>query len=105
MTDIIITVILGALAGIATYLSCIAIWGIKPAFYSDKNEQEKAVAAESASGMEIFDLSEDTIMRLSIDIKQQELALAKDGTTVSGSYINIERNMDGMQISNKIFLN
>ncbi|MGK7369373.1 MAG: hypothetical protein ACNS64_04095 [Candidatus Halalkalibacterium sp. M3_1C_030] len=105
MTNIILTIALGAVAGVATYLSCIAIWGIKPAFNSGRKEHEKAAAAEHAAEIEPFDVSEDTIMRLSIDIKQQELALAKDGTTVSGSYINIERNMDGMQIRNKIFLN
>ncbi|MGK7371349.1 MAG: hypothetical protein ACNS64_14150 [Candidatus Halalkalibacterium sp. M3_1C_030] len=105
MTNIILTITLGAVAGVATYLICIAIWGIKPAFNSGSNEHEKAAAAEHTPEIEPFDVSEDTIMRLSIDIKQQELALAKDGTTVSGSYINIERNMDGMQISNKIFLN
>jgi len=105
MIDIILTIVLGSLAGVAAFLSCMIIWKINPAhnYVKNKHEADGREAYNAHSGSS--DLSEVAMLRLSVDIKQQELAVAKDGTTVTGFYINIERNMDGMQTCNKIFLN
>ncbi|MDX1587247.1 MAG: hypothetical protein R3222_10895 [Balneolaceae bacterium] len=105
MINIILTVVLGALAGVTAFLSCAAIWNFNPLaqlFSKNKKKSESATVTEEP---ESYDLSEGAIMQLSVNIRQQELALTKEGTTVTGSYINIERNRDGMQTCNKIFLN
>ena len=103
MIEIILTIVLGSLAGVAAFLSCLAIWRVKPA---DKSYVTGEDTTESyPAGSESSDLSEGAMLRLSVDIKQQELALTDNGATITGSYINIERNRDGMQTCDKIFLN
>lgn len=103
MIDIILTIVIGSLAGVAAYLSCMAIWKVNPAARFSKS----AVTGSDESEMhhENKELNEGAILQLSVNIREQELALTKEGTTVKGSYVNIERNRDGIQTCNKIFLN
>jgi hypothetical protein len=105
MIDTILTIVLGSVAGVAAFLSCVAIWRINPAFDFLNSENEEECGSNHPAGSEDCDLSEGAMLRLSVNIMQQELALTKDGATVTGSYINIEQNRDGMQTCNKIFLN
>lgn len=106
MIDIILTIVLGSLAGVAAFLSCVAIWRVNPADFILKTVAENYNKSnmhpdDSAKA----DLEEGAVMQLSVNIEQQELALTKEGTTVKGTYVNIERNRDGVQTCNKIFLN
>lgn len=106
MIDIILTIVLGSLAGVTAFLSCVAIWKVNPAASLVKVAEEKnRVHATHTENSGNPDLNEGAVMQLSVNIKQQELALTEEGTTVKGSYVNIERNRDGMQTCDKIFLN
>lgn len=105
MIETLLPIIIGSVAGVLSFIICIAIWEIDLTnlfnkFYDQKIPQYKSILHEQYSPA-----PPGSHLRLSIDIKQQELALAKEGTTVVGSYINIERNVDGMQTSHRVFLN
>ncbi|NGP75266.1 hypothetical protein G3570_01365 [Balneolaceae bacterium YR4-1] len=103
MIDIILTIVLGSLAGVAAFLSCMLIWKVNPA---DRFSKRAAMDSNSDELLpEETELNEGAIMQLSVNIMEQELALSEEGTTVKGSYVNIERNKDGIQTCNKIFLN
>lgn len=105
MIDIILTIFLGSLASFAAFLSCMAIWRVNPVYDSFKIDKEKNDAGDIRAYSATSDLSEGATLWLSVNIRQQELALTEESATVAGSYINFERNWDGMQSCNKIFLN
>lgn len=105
MIGTLLSILIGSVAGVLTFICCMLIWGVdlKKVFLNIKKLSAKD---ELPAGPEEFSSSiTESPMRLSIDIKQQELALAKEGATIIGSYINIERYIDGIQTSHRVFLN
>ena len=105
MMEILLSILIGSVAGILAFICCMLIWGVdlKKVFHTIKK-----LSAEDELPTETEDFNSsvtDSPLRLSIDIQQQELALAKEGAIIIGSYIKIERNLDGMQTSHRIFLN
>lgn len=100
-----LSILIGSVAGAITFICCMLIWGVdlKKVFLTiKKHSEEGEFPAESE---EFSTTIAESPMRLSIDIKQQELALAKEGATIIGSYINIERYIDGIQTNHRVFLN
>lgn len=105
MMETLLSILIGSAAGVFTFICCMLIWGVnlKRVFLTVK---ELSANDNLPSGTEEFSSSiTESPMRLSVDIKQQELALTKEGAVIIGSYINIERNLDGMQTNHRIFLN
>lgn len=106
MIGTLLSILIGSAAGVLTFICCMLVWGVdlKKVFLTIKKLSSKD---ELPAGPEEFSTSTitESPMRLSIDIKQQELALAKEGATIIGSYVNIERYIDGMQTSHRVFLN
>lgn len=105
MMGTLLSILIGSVAGVLTFICCMLIWGVdlKKVFLTIRKHSAKD---ELPAEPEEFGSSiTESPMRLSIDIKHQELALAKEGATIIGSYINIERYIDGMQTSHRVFLN
>lgn len=105
MIGTLLSILIGSVAGVLTFICCMLIWGVdlKKVFLTIKK-----LSAKDELPAEPEEFSSSIIespMRLSIDIKQQELALAKEGATIIGSYVNIERYIDGIQTSHRVFLN
>lgn len=105
MIETLLPIIIGSVAGVLSFITCIAIWGIDLTNLFNKFTDQNISQYKSVLREEHPPIPPGSLLRLSIDIKQQELALTKEGTTVVGSYINIERNVDGMQTSQRVFLN
>ena len=105
MMDLLLSVLLGAVGGALTFISCLAIWGIDLPFYSSNKRGVSAPKKVLMKGKNVLTVPNDPLLPLSANIMQQVLTISKEEASCLGSFITVERNIDGIQTNQRVFLN
>ena len=105
MLEIFLYILIGSVAGVLAFFSCMYIWGVEfqktPTHVTEEITKENAVLNTSSS----LYMPPEPELRSSIPLQYQEISLAAKQNIDDGSYIDVDRKVDGVQTTQRIFLN
>lgn len=110
MLEIFLYILIGAVAGVLSFLSCLFIWDIEfkqsvsseSASAQEEPKGQKAEAANTETGLYV---PPEPALRSSISLHHEEIALTDEKKIISGSFIDVERKVDGVNTYQRVFLN
>lgn len=105
MLEIFLYILVGSVAGVLAFFSCMYIWDVRFQKVSTltPEEAQEMGSKESDSSPPLY-IPPEPELRSSIPLQFHELSLSTEKHVV-GSFIDVARKVDGVKTSQRIFLN
>lgn len=105
MFEIFLYIAIGSVAGVFAFVSCMIIWDVDlkkdtPEISIQHSESEKQTTTENSIYTPL-----GNEMRFSIPVSHEEISLSSDNDFIAGSFIDLERKVNGVQTFQRFFLN
>lgn len=105
MVEIFLYILIGSIAGVFAFVSCMLIWNIDLRKTTPEITVQHEEHQEDAASQNSYYTPLENEMRFSIPVSHEEISLTNDNDFVSGSFIDMERKVDGIQTYQRFFLN
>jgi hypothetical protein len=109
MLEVFLYILIGAAAGVLSFMSCVAIWDIEFKKSTGRSTDTPEYTKEQKTELPVTDSSlhvpPESAVRSTLPLHQQEIALTDEKYMISGSFIDVERKIDGVKTAQRVFLN
>ena len=109
MLEIILYILIGSAAGVLAFFSCMLIWDVEFKQATGHPDTTEKIVKDTVSagpiGNPVPYLPPEPALRSSIPLQYQKIELTTEKRIVTGSYIDIERKLDGVPTTQRLFLN
>lgn len=109
MLEILLYTVIGSVAGVLTFFSCMIIWEIDFKKISSDPADQSTKDEDNAIPDESLYVPPEPALRSSISLQHQEIGLfgeqVKNKDIIIGSFVDVERKVDGAKTFQRVFLN